>query len=393
MRKIVVFSAVALVLMGVRPLAAEHTPIRPSFLLTAANVAKVRRLVQSDPEAAARWAELKAEADALLGRSPRPLEEIHYQGMLDTDPKRQRSEQSLDDMDAVACLGHAFVASGDDRYANQARRYILAWSSTYRPTGNTIHENKLEPIYVYYAVLRDRFSAAQREQVEGWMRRIAEREIETGHKTAAPGRPKANWHAKRLKIVGLVGWITGHRESVAYALEGVRLYAQDGLRPDGTSVDLEERDALSYHVSGLASLLAVAVEAARRGEKVGGVDLYHYRAPSGASLRQSVEFVRPYATGEKQRPEWKHTKSGLDRRRAEAGIAYYQPGKLYDPRGARELMELAAFFDPDAVRVVGIIEKSAAKKYPTWQLVLIDALRPAGAGLGLPRTFPPKMPR
>ena len=62
------------------------------------------------------------------------------------------------------------------------------------------------------------------------------------------------------------------------------------------------------------------------------------------------------------------------RRRAEAGLEYYKKGRLYDPQNALELMERAAYFDADLLRVVRHLTESEAERFSTWQ-TLINAAR------------------
>ncbi|NCB09764.1 MAG: alginate lyase, partial [Bacteroidia bacterium] len=42
--------------------------------------------------------------------------------------------------------------------------------------------------------------------------------------------------------------------------------------------------------------------------------------PNRSSIEKSVEYVIPFATGDKQRKEWTNSKVALDRERAAAGI-------------------------------------------------------------------------
>jgi hypothetical protein len=354
--------------------------IRPPITLSASERQKLARLVQRDPEAQAVWAGVKKDADAFLDAAPKPLDVIHYEGLLDTDPERIRTEESLQDLDKISVLGYAHAATGHARYRDKAKQFILAWVSTFQPTGNAINENKLEPVWITYDLLRADFGAGERARVEDWVRRIAAREIEAGKDQAQPGVPKDNWHAKRLKIVGQIGFVLNDRRFIDYALDGFKQYVADGLRPDGSSVDLEKRDALSYHTGALKSLLPLAQMAMRRGITLDGKTLYDYKAPSGASLRRSVEFVVPYVTGAKTRAEWRKTTSGLDRRRAEAGIAFYKPGKPYDPQNALEALEMAAFFDPKMVRLVSLLTKSAAVRSPSWLTLVNTVTRPRPGG-------------
>lgn len=334
-------------------------------------VSPVQRLnIQKLPATDPALALLRRDADALLDAKPLPLGQIFYQGLLDTDPRRVETYKSLADMDRLAALSEAYAATGDGRYAAKAREFVLAWVKAYYPNGNSINENKLEPVFLAYDLLRDTFSAEEKESVENWIRRIARKQIETNGWRDREHSKKAldNWDSKRIKLVGVAGWVLGEQEWIDYGIQGFKDYVALGLFPDGTSTDLKTRDALSYHVSGLRPLLVMAMWADLKnpGE---GRKLFDYVAPNGASLRKSVEYVVPFATGEKIREEWKNTTVGLDRERAAAGLAYYQPGKHFDPLSSLEMFEMASLFDPKFVPVVRDV--NAKKGSPgSWLSVL-----------------------
>lgn len=101
---------------------------------------------------------------------------------------------------------------------------------------------------------------------------------------ARPHKPNNNWEAKRLKIIGTAGCILGYDAMIDFSVKGFKAYINTAYYADGTSNDLKERDALSYHISGLNPTVAVFVNCTP-------FDLYNYVSPGGASIRKSVEYV------------------------------------------------------------------------------------------------------
>jgi len=176
-----------------------------------------------------------------------------------------------------------------------------------------------------------------------------------------------------MKLVGTLGLILNRETYVAYALEQAKKYIDKALYGDGTSRDLQQRDALSYHVSGLKPLMTFAITMDQLGKNKNGLQTFNYQNPAGGSLRKSVDFVVPYAMGEKQHPEWVNTKVELDRQRAAAGIAHYQPGTLYEPEQSREMFELASYFDPKYRKVVQHLMKGRVQEFDSWFSVLVAA--------------------
>jgi hypothetical protein len=343
--------------------------VRQTLPLTAPQQREVRKLVRTNPEVQALWQEVEREAQGYLTDPPRPLRVIHYEGLLDTNPDRIRTTESLKDLDKVAVWLSAWYGSGDKRYAHQIKEYLLAWAGTYQPTGNPINENKLEPLIHSYQVLKNYFSKEEKQRVDQWLTQIGEAEM------ANPRIPDNNWKAKHIKLVGTLGLLLKNDRYVAYAQEQFVKYLDIALYADGTSRDLHERDALSYHVSGLDPLLVYAITQEQVRQRQGTLRPFTYPNPAGGSLQKSVDYVVPYARREKVRAEWVNTRVELDRQRARAGLEHYQPGKPFNPESARELFTLAAYFDPKYLEVVRILDNKPFREYDSWLSVLVGAAR------------------
>lgn len=347
----------ALVASAMIPSARAEVDIRQAILLTKTQREKLSRLVRADKDARKLWEALRAEADTLVDDTPRPIAVMHYEGMLDTHPDRIATEGSLKDMDKLVVLSQAWAASGQAKYGKKAVDYVVAWSGTFIPTGNPINENKLEAVLAAYYLLKDLIPSEERGEITAWMRRIAEREMESGKNI--PAAAQNNWHSKRVKLVALIGHILNDPTFTTYAKRAFEGYVSVGLLPDGSSQDFVQRDALSYHQSGLKPLLIVALFLGAEGKA-----LYHWSSPSGSSLKKSVDFVLPYAEGKKVHREWVNTKVALDRERGKAGIAYYKPGKPFDPVSAVELFELASVFDSSSRAGCGGAEEQTIVPFP-----------------------------
>jgi hypothetical protein len=334
--------------------------------LDANGLARLRRLVVSDPEAAAVAREVKARAAGLLDAEPHPLEVIHYEGLVHTDPRRIATVAKLREMGDVARLVRYWQVTGDDRAAATLRRFVLAWTGTYRLTGNDVNENKFTPLLVAYHALRNTFEPDDRRRVDAWVAELGALHA----KAVRTSRHFTNRYAKHVRLTALCGMILDRREWIDAAVGGIKRFVRQSLHPDGTSHDLKRRDTLTYHASGLKPQLQLAKLLARRGR-----DLYAWQSPRGGSLKKSVEYVIPYAMGTKTRREWTNSKVRLDHRRAEAGLEKYRPGRLYDPNDALELMEEASYFDANLVRVVRHLTGSKARRFPTWRMLMNAAAR------------------
>ena len=345
--------------------------IPETLLLTQSQQKYLAQLIHSNPAAKALWAKVEQEAKGYLPDQPRPLQAIHYEGLLDTNPDRIDTEKSLRDMDKLAAWLFAYYATQDEAYAQKAKAYMLAWADTYQSTGNPINENKFEPLIHSYQTMKKYFSKAERERVEQWLTKIAEAEI------AYPHMPQNNWKTKQIKLVGTIGLIVDREDFERYAVDGLKKYIDGALYQDGTTRDLRQRDAMSYHVSGLKPLLVTAIAMEQFGKGQGGSNIFDYENQAGGSIRKSVDYVVPYAMGEKVHKEWANTKVALDRQRAAAGLAHYQPGTPYEPEQSRELFELASYFDSGYQAVLRHLAKGSNQAFDSWFSVF------SGGGAGV----------
>lgn len=332
--------------------------------LTETQQAALQELVAEDPEAAAALASLSAEAKPLIGVAPTPLAVIDYEGLVNTDPKRIACVEKLQQVNVAATLFNYWQVTGDDAAAATLRDFILAWAQTYQPTGNDVNENKLFALFVAYQALRDTFNEEDRATVDAWLTRIGELHAKGYHQH----RNLTNRFTKRLRILQVLGQTFDRPKWTSLAGKGYQRFISQSLRPDGTSFDLEHRDTLTYHNSALKPLLDLA-----RGYGPAGCQWYAWESADGASVKKSVDYVIPYAKGELQREEWTNSKVSLDRERAAAGVAYYQPGKLYDPKNAYELMLLASCFDRSLLPLARQLSDAPSEQYPDWRTVVIIA--------------------
>ncbi len=328
-----------------------------------AQLTRLKELIKSDDEAGERFRELKHTAMKALDDKPNPIKKIQTEGKLNTDPVKIRTKESLADMKKLHALGWAYAVTGEEKFGEKAREFLLAWARENSPTGDPIDETTLQHAFVAFDLTRELFNAEQKKEVKAWMKRIAEDEMKTGKKNS--GTSRNNWQSHRIKIVGLIGYALGTKEYIEYAEDGYKKQLEINLKPDGSSIDFHDRDALHYHCYDLEPLLELAIAA-----KLNGTNLYDKKAADGASLSKSVNFLVPYCTGAKTHAEFVNSKVAFDKKRAESGDKHYEAGHMFEPRTGAQTMELASFFDESFTPVYFQATGKKASKYPSWQFVL-----------------------
>ena len=332
----------------------------------------LRQYVRENSEARRKWLEIQAQAEQYLKNAPNPLAVIHYEGLLNNHPDRIKTVASLMDMRKLAHFYYAWIITQDPVYQEKIKEYVLAWTSSYRATGNPINENKLEAIYLTYSITRNNFSRQEQEKVDRWIKELADAEI------ARKGVPMNNWQTKRIKLLLYSGIILNDESYKQYALKNYRSYINKSLRPDGSSYDLEQRDALAYHVSGLKPMILLGIVYDQfKSEFTDQFDPFTYVSSNKSSIQKSVDFVNAYATGEKQHREWVHSKVQLDHERAKAGLEEYQKGKVYEPVESLEMYEQAMYFEEDYLKIIDEIcsEGEVQENCHGWMYYVVKAIK------------------
>jgi len=328
---------------------------------------KLMELIKTDKDAKARFETLKRAADKALNDKPNPIRVIQGEGKIKTDPLAIKTRESLADMRKMYFFAISFAATGDTQYADKAREFILAWAQQNIPTGNPIDETTLDDIFFAFDLTQSQFSPAEKKIAQTWMRKVADTQIAIGliHARKGDGTSKNNWQSHRLKIVGLIGYTLAEKKYIDYAIEGFKRQIEVNLRPDGSSIDFHERDALHYHCYDVEPLLELAIAANNN-----GTNLYTYKSKSGASLEKSVKFLIPFCSGEKKHPEFVKSTVAFDRKRAESGDENYKAGHLFDPKKGGHSLELAAAFDKNLSEPYCQATARTASIYPSWQFVI-----------------------
>ena len=330
-------------------------------------VVELREIVRMDSEAEAIVEELAVKVRPHLGEEARPLRVIHYEGLVNTNPKRIETVEDLQQMGHAANMVRYWQATGNEQVAATLKDWIAAWFATYELTGNDVNENKFFPLLVAYYYLREDVDPSQQAEIDAFVRELGELHAKAVRKS----KHFTNRYTKHVRLAAICGMILEEDAWIELSRQGVRRFVEASLYGDGESHDLRRRDTLTYHSSSLRPPIQLAMLA---GEQ--GAELYRWENSRGGSLEKSVDYVVPYAMGDKTHEEWVNSKIDLDRRRAEAGLEKYKTGRLYDPQNAMDLMELAAFFDPELMDVVRHLDDGDAERFPTWQTLVNAAVEP-----------------
>jgi hypothetical protein len=218
-------------------------------------------------------------------------------------------------IDAVSTLGLAFHLTGRDEYAAHAAQLVRVWfldaATRMNPhlrygqgipginegRGIGIIETRGLPELLDGVTLiaaSPAWTSADRTKLDVWMRAYATWLIESPHgqEEAKNGNNHETWY--NTQVAALAVW-TGQTEMARRAVEAGRRGITAQIEPDGRQPrELERTNSWHYSAFNLEAFFALAT----LGDRV-GVDLWRFRTPDGRSLRQALDFMVPFAAGDR----------------------------------------------------------------------------------------------
>lgn len=278
-----------------------------------------------------------ARARAALTRPPGAIPHLHTEGTLPGKGIREISLVAKRDQAIALDLAMAWRLTGDRAYLEQAGRYLDAWARVYQLSFNPIDETGFDLMAMACDLTKADLPADIRARSDELWRRMAAGYLDA--MDAGPAHANTNWQSHRVKLATMAAFQTGDARLIDRARDAYRKQISLNLRPDGSTFDFEERDALHYVTYDLDPLMMAALTA-----KVHGEDWYGWSAPGGASLPRSLDWLADFARGSRTHIEFANSKIQFDRDRAAAGEAEYVP-HAWQPDAALDTFAIAALLD------------------------------------------------
>jgi hypothetical protein len=279
-----------------------------------------------------------ARARAALSRPPGAIPQLHTEGTLPGKGIREISLVAKRDQPIMLDLAIAWRLTDDRAFLDQASKYLDAWARIYQMSFNPIDETGFDTMAMASDLTAADLPRDVRERLDVFWRRMAVGYLDAID--AGPKNPATNWQSHRIKLATLAAFRTGDQLLIDRARAAFRKQIAANLRPDGSTYDFEERDALHYVTYDLEPLLMAALAAKAHGE-----NWYGWSAPNGASLPRSLSWLAEFARGNRTHIEFANSKVQFDRDRAAAGQAEYAP-HVWTTGNALETFQLAGLLDP-----------------------------------------------
>ncbi|GAB6847173.1 alginate lyase family protein [Paraburkholderia kururiensis] len=283
---------------------------------------------------------LVADVQARVNETPHAVPRLHTEGTLPHEGIYDQSVEAEKDLDLMRNAALAWRATTDDRFLKLVDRLLYAWVTTYQPSFNPIDETHFEGLILAYDMTASALPVKTRNATMAFLTKFANGYIAQIDAQPRPlaGTFRNNWQSHRIKLIAMAAFTLDNRKMIAAAQRLFVEHIGDNIEPDGSTVDFTERDALHYVTYDLQPLVTAAL-AARRHNR----NWLPERAPSGATLAAALNWLTPYALGQKTHEEFVHSTVAFDAKRREAGLPGYS-GE-WDPKNAAELFHLAARLD------------------------------------------------
>jgi hypothetical protein len=321
--------------------------------------------------------------------TPNALPYIRRDGERNPEIRKIEDHKHFDEvMSGSYALALEYYLTGDERYAQHAAELLRAWfldpSTRMNPNlqfaqgvgginngrGTGLIETRgIGKIVDALALLHGSKSwpPADEAGVEKWLSDFLGwmRDSKNGRDEAAAKNNHGTWYDAQVSVLALG---TGKPDIARQVLEQAKTKrVAFQVEPDGRQpLELARTKSWGYSVMNLSGLFQLA----RLGDRA-GVDLWHYRAQDGRGIRAALDYLVPFATGER-----KWTTKQIEPMRA-ADLAPL-------------LLEAAVRYNAPSYREAALkIDPAAAQTFQAALLQMQSARSPkSGSNSTLPRRAP-----
>ncbi len=338
-------------LLSVPPLLAEDAP----FGLVPPSAISQLAAKKGTPEG---LAIIETAADHLTA-TPHALERIHMEGTLPHQGIWDQSILAVADFDIMRNLALAYRLTGDSRYLKATETYLVAWSTTYKVSLNPIDETHLDNLVIAYDLVKADAATDTRQKTENFLHQLA---VAYAAGTEKQKKDAGNWQSHRLKLFTLASYAIGDQKLIDEAHALFSDHVKQNIRSDGSVYDFYRRDALHYVTYDLEPLTIACLAAKEHGQ-----DWFTEAAPG--TVQSGINWLLPFATGQKTHIEFVHSTVAFDKKRADAGVGEYAPHP-WAPSASATLLTAAASVDPSYKTTCSQVCIATQKKRTDWLVLL-----------------------
>jgi hypothetical protein len=302
-------------------------------------------------------------AQAALARKPDAIPVLHTEGTLPHQGLWDASIEARKDWDSMRDLGLAYRMTGNAEYLAKDELFFSAWLDTYKVSLNPIDETNLDTWFIAYDLVRNKLSKATQDKMNVFLRTLAEGYLDAISKQMTAGKEdQYNWQSHRIKILTLASLGLGDDALIKRAHAAYQRQLSVNLALDGEVKDFEKRDALHYVVYDLEPLTMTALAA-----KEHGWNWFQEKGETGGSIPTAIDWLTPFALGQKTHEEFVHSTIKFDAQRAQANVKGFSGP--WEPVTSTELYTMASLFDQKYEPVLDKVRPTGSQT-PEWLEIL-----------------------
>jgi hypothetical protein len=282
--------------------------------------------------------QLTVLADGGLGRDLHVRAVVHTQGLLPHEDDHDASVQAQQDWRQTLVQALAFRVTSKAAYADKAVAYIAGWLPGYQSSANPVDEAELIQFLFGLDLVRDRLPRDVAERIPAFGTQLAQAYLTPARRVGDDSTLLNNWQSHRVKLATAGAYLSGDARWIDAARAAFVAHVRQNVHHDGSTYDFAQRDAMHYVVYDLEPLLMAASMAAAHGD-----DWYGATEIRGR-LASALEWLAPYARGERQHEEFVRSTVKFDARRAAAHVPGY--AGLWQRNEAADLYRIGTGLDP-----------------------------------------------
>jgi len=213
-------------------------------------------------------------------------------------------------------------------YINKAAEILKSWAKVNVQSWHRPAETVFLPMYEGYSLLRSSLTSADRDTVDGWVRRRATVGAYNFMRQDGNGVNKINnWEAQRLCFLFYSAYILNDNSLLENAKSSYNTFLDNYLLEGGKTTDYQDRDAFVYQAYGLLYVGNIFRAVQAMEGSIAGDNFKNKTNKIGLKVEDAVRFWEPYLCG-LYHDEFKNSIFSNERTGARRG-PYNPKGDLY----------------------------------------------------------------
>ncbi|KAJ3271773.1 hypothetical protein HDV01_006381 [Terramyces sp. JEL0728] len=221
------------------------------------------------------------------------------------------------------------VEKGQYQFQPKLIELLNSVAQDYKPTGDPIQETHIVEVLFAFSSLK---AFLDNYTFTAFAKTISKRVIENYEQSTAVNKIN-NFQSHRIKILSTCALVLKDYGMMDIAEQWMTVHIKENLRIDGSCLDFELRDSLTYVTYNLDPLLIACANISL----LTGNNFYSYEI-QGKSILKSAHWLIPYIRNEKQNVMFLKTVYESDKKKKEYG-------KTWEPSMAMNTINLAVPFD------------------------------------------------